>query len=441
MIAHLLHPERRGSTVAAEVRGGVATFLTMAYILAANPVILAAAGVDPGAAAVGTAAAAAVACLLMGVFADFPLALAPGMGLNAVLAFQIAPAVGSWEAAMGLVVLDGLLVLVLVLLGMREAVMRAIPHDLRLAIGVGIGLFIAFIGAVNAKLVVVPGGTIAALAADPRATMPPVTYGSLHTPEAAIALAGTCLIAVLMVRRVHGAILLGIAASAIAAFALGVAFLPAGSWVAVPHFSTFGHVDLRAALTLAALPLLLPLMLVDFFDTIGTATAIAEEGQLEDAEGRIPGIRRVLAIDAMGASIGGLFGVSSVTSYIESAAGVAEGARTGLHSVVVGLLFVAAMFVAPLAAAVPAAATAPALIVVGFLMVGQVVRIDFRRLETGLPAFVLLVTIPFTYSISHGIGYGFITFVIVQLLSGGWRKVHPLMAGAAAIFAGYFYLG
>lgn len=440
MIAHLLHPERRGSTVAAEVRGGVATFLTMAYILAANPVILSAAGVDPGA-AVGTAAAAAVACLLMGVFADFPLALAPGMGLNAVLAFQIAPAVGSWEAAMGLVVLDGLLVLVLVLLGMREAVMRAIPHDLRLAIGVGIGLFIAFIGAVNAKLVVVPGGTIAALAADPRATMPPVTYGSLHSPEAAIALAGTCLIAVLMVRRVHGAILLGITASAIAAFALGVASLPAGSWVAVPHFGTFGQVDLRAALTLAALPLLLPLMLVDFFDTIGTATAIAEEGQLEDAEGRIPGIRRVLAIDAMGASIGGLFGVSSVTSYIESAAGVAEGARTGLHSVVVGLLFVAAMFVAPLAAAVPAAATAPALIVVGFLMVGQVVRIDFRKLETGLPAFVLLVTIPFTYSISHGIGYGFITFVIVQLLSGGWRKVHPLMAGAAAIFAGYFYFG
>ncbi|HEY0995745.1 MAG TPA: NCS2 family permease [Gemmatimonadaceae bacterium] len=440
MIAQLLNPARRGSTVSAEVRGGVATFLTMAYILAANPAILSAAGVDPGAAAVGTAAAAAVACLLMGVFADFPLALAPGMGLNAVLAFQIAPAVGSWEAAMGLVVLDGLLVLVLVLLGMREAVMRAIPHDLRLAIGVGIGLFIAFIGAVDAKLVVVPGGTIAALAADPRATMPPVTYGSLHTPEAAIALAGTCLIAVLMVRRVHGAILLGIAGSAIAAFALGVAALPGGSWVAVPHFPTFSHVDLRAALTLGALPLLLPLMLVDFFDTIGTATAIAEEGELEDSEGRIPGIRRVLAVDALGASIGGLFGVSSVTSYIESAAGVAEGARTGLHSVVVGLLFVAAMFVAPLAAAVPAAATAPALIVVGFLMVGQVVRIDFRTLETGLPAFVLLVTIPFTYSISHGIGYGFITYVIVQLFSGGWRRVHPLMAVTAAIFAAYFLM-
>ncbi|MHB1263481.1 MAG: NCS2 family permease [Gemmatimonadaceae bacterium] len=441
MSALLLDPTRRGSTLAAEVRGGIATFLTMAYILAANPAILSAAGVDPGAAAVGTAAAAAVACLLMGVVADFPLALAPGMGLNAVLAFQIAPAVGSWEAAMGLVVLDGILVLVLVLLGMREAVMRAIPHDLRLAIGVGIGLFIAFIGAVNAKLVVVPAGTIAALAANPMTTVPPVTYGSLRAPEAVIALAGTCLVAVLMVRRIRGAILLGIAASAIGAFALGVASLPPGGWVALPRFGTFGHVDLRAALTLGALPLLLPLMLVDFFDTIGTATAIAEEGQLEDAEGRIPGIRRVLAIDALGASIGGLFGVSSVTSYIESAAGVAEGARTGLHSVVVGVLFAAAMFVAPLAAAVPAAATAPALIVVGFLMVGQVTRIDFRRLETGLPAFVLLVTIPFTYSISHGIGFGFITYVIVQLLSGGWRRIHPLMAITAAIFVGYFFYG
>jgi AGZA family xanthine/uracil permease-like MFS transporter len=437
----LLHPERRGSTVGTELRGAVATFLTMAYILVANPTILAAAGVPQTPAVAGTAAAAAIACVLMGVVADFPLALAPGLGLNAVLAFQVAPAVGSWPAAMGLVVLDGLVVLALVLLGMREAVMRAVPRDLRLAIGVGIGLFIAFIGAVNARIVVVPPATIAALARTPGGIFPPVTAGSLRTPEAAVALVGTCLTAGLMARRVTGAIVLGILASAALAFALGAAALPVGSWVALPRFDTVGQVDLRGALSLTALPLLLPIILVDFFDTIGTVTAVAEEAGLEDEEGRIPWLRRILAVDAIAASIGGLFGVSSVTSYIESAAGVAEGARTGLHSVAVGLLFAVAMFVAPLAAAVPAAATAPALIVVGFLMCAQVTRIDFRTAATGVPAFVLMVTIPFTYSISRGIGYGFITYVVVQLLAGKARALHPLMVGVAGAFAIYFVLG
>lgn len=441
MTRRFFRPEQRGSTVGAELRGAVATFLTMAYILVANPAILAAAGVPMDAAVTGTAAAAAIACILMGLVANFPLALAPGMGLNAVLAFQIAPAVGSWETAMGLVMLDGLLVLALVLLGLREAVMRAVPHDLRIAIGVGIGLFIAFIGAVNARLVVVPPGTVAALARDPRGVLPPVTYGSVHAPETVVALVGLGLTAALVARRVTGAIVLGIVASTLLALALGVATLPAGQWVALPRFEAFGRLDLAGALTLAALPLLLPIVLVDFFDTIGTATAVAEEAGLEDEEGRIPGLRRVLAVDAASASIGALFGVSSVTSYVESAAGVAEGARTGLHSVGVGVLFAAAMFVAPLAAVVPAAATAPALIVVGFLMCAQVGRIDFREPATGIPAFVLLVTIPYTYSISHGVGLGFITHVVVQTLGGRWRELHPLMVGSAALFALYFALG
>jgi AGZA family xanthine/uracil permease-like MFS transporter len=319
--------------------------------------------------------------------------------------------------------------------------MRAIPHDLRLAIGVGIGLFIAFIGAVNARLVVVPPGTVEALVRAPGSVLPPVTYGSLRTPEAAIALVGICLTAALLARRVTGAILLGVLGGTALAFALGATRLPAGSWFALPRFDTFGQADVRGALSLAALPLLLPLVLVDFFDTIGTVTAVADEGGLQDEQGRIPGLRRVLAVDAIAASIGGLFGVSSATSYIESAAGVAEGARTGLHSVVVGLLFAAAMFVAPLATVVPAAATAAALIVVGFLMCAQVTRIDFRTPATGIPAFVLLATIPFTYSISHGIGYGFITYVVVQLLAGRARELHPLMVGAAVLFALYFALG
>ena len=433
--------EDRGSSFGTELRGAIATFLTMAYILFANPSILGAAGVPFGPAVAGTAAAAAICSILMGAGANFPIALASGMGLNAVLAFQVAPAVGSWPRAMGLVVLDGLVVLVLVLLGLREAVMDAIPTDLRRAIGVGIGLFIAFIGAVNARLVVVPPGTIAALAKDPAAVMPPVGYGSLRTPETAIALVGLIVIAFLMARRVTGAIVIGILVSTVLGIFVGVTRLSQGAWLAVPDFSLFGHVDLRGALDPRALALLLPIIMVDFFDTIGTATAIAEEAGLQDEKGNIPHLRRILGVDAISASIGGLFGVSSVTSYIESAAGVAEGARTGLHSVLVGLLFALALFAAPIAGIVPAAATAPALIAVGFLMCQQIVRIDFRALDTAIPAFVLLVTIPFTYSISHGIGYGFITYTVIKLLSGQFRALHPLMLITALGFLLYSIFG
>jgi len=228
-LTRLLHPERRGSTVAAELRGALATFLTMAYILVTNASILAAAGVPFAPAVAGTAAAAAVSSILMGVVADFPLALASGMGLNAVIAFHVAPAVGSWQTAMGLVVLDGVLVLALVLLGLREAVMRAIPHDLRVAIGVGIGVFLALIGMVNARLVVVPPGTLAALAQTPGGVFPPVGPGSLRTADAAIALAGTCVTAALVVRRVPGAILLGVVGSTALALLLGVARAPEGA--------------------------------------------------------------------------------------------------------------------------------------------------------------------------------------------------------------------
>ena len=428
----------RGSTVAAEVRGGATTFLTMAYILFANPAILAAAGVPTEAAVAATAASAAICSVIMGVIANFPVALAAGMGLNAVIAYQVAPIAGGWQVAMGLVVLDGLLALALVLLGLREAVMNAIPRDLRRAIGVGIGLFIAFIGLVNARLVIVPQGTLGALTANPLAVMPPVTHGSLRTPEAVVALVGLLITVVMMARRVTGAIVLGILASTVLAFALGAATLPKDAWVTIPSFETVGQADVRGALALSVLPLLVPLFLVDFFDTIGTVTAVADEAGLQYDEGNIPGTRRILAVDSFSAAVGGFFGASSVTSYVESAAGVAEGARTGLHSVVVGLLFALAMFLAPVVGIVPSAATAPALIAVGFLMCQQIARIDFRNLETAIPAFVLLVTIPFTYSISHGIGYGFITFVVIKLFVGKAREVHPIMSVTAIGFAAYF---
>ncbi|HEU4564324.1 MAG TPA: NCS2 family permease, partial [Gemmatimonadaceae bacterium] len=362
------HITERGSSVATETRGAVATFLTMAYVLVANPAILSAAGLPFGPVAAATAAAAGICCILMGLIANFPLALASGMGLNAVIAFQVANEAGSWQAAMGLVVLDGLIVAALVLLGLREAVMNAIPRDLRRAIGVGIGLFIALIGAVNARLVVVPAGTIGVLAENPTAVLPPVGYGTLRNPETVIALVGLIITAVLLVRRVTGALLIGIILSTLIALAMGVAKLPTGSWLAAPSFETLFKADIGAALNLAVLPLVIPIIMVDFFDTLGTASAVAEEAGLEDAEGRIPNLRSVLLVDAASASIGGLMGASSVTAYIESAAGVAEGARTGLSTVIVGVLFLFAMFAAPVAGIVPGAATAPALIIVGFLM-------------------------------------------------------------------------
>ena len=416
------------ATVAREVRGAVATFLTMAYILFVNPDILAAAGLDKGSAVACTAAAAGICCLLMGGYGRFPLATAPGMGLNAFVAFSLAKQAGSWQAAMGVIVLDGLVMLVLVVAGLREAVMDAIPRDLRLATGAGIGLFIAFLGLVGGKLVVAGQGTL-------------VTNGTFagadHT--AVVAVIGLVVMAVLMRWRVPGAILIGIAAATAAAFPLGVTSLPPGwrPW-ARPSFANAFHADVRGALHWRLMPALFAVLMVDFFDTLGTATAIGEQAGLVDSAGRVVGIRRVLIVDSLAASIGGLFGTSSVTAYIESAAGVAEGARTGLHTVVVGLLFLAAVFLAPLAGVVPAAATAPALILVGFLMLAQLVRIDLAELDTAIPAFVTLITIPLTYSIAHGIGYGFVLFVVMKLLAGKPQQVRPLMYVVAAAFVAYF---
>ena len=417
-------------TVGREARGAVATFLTMAYILFVNPTILAAGGVPHDSAVACTAAAAGVCCLIMGLYGRFPLATAPGMGLNAFVAYTLVRQAGSWQAAMGVIVLDGVVMLVLVLAGLREAVMDAIPRDLRLATGAGIGLFIAFLGLVDAKLVV-PGVGI------------PVTNGLFRGGDhsAIVAVIGLVITAALLRAKVPGAILIGIAAATAAAFPLHVAALPPGwrPW-ARPSFANAFHVDLRGAFQWRLVPALFAVLMVDFFDTLGTATAIGEQAELVDADGRVVGIRRVLIVDSIAASVGGLFGASSVTAYIESASGVAEGARTGLHTVFVGLLFFAAVFLWPLAGVVPAAATAPALILVGFLMLGQLARIDLAELDTAIPAFVTLITIPLTYSIAHGIGYGFVLFVVMKLLAGKPQQVRPVMYVVAAAFAAYFAL-
>ncbi|WP_265522587.1 NCS2 family permease [Oerskovia flava] len=460
----------RGSTLGTEVRGGLVTFFAMAYIIVLNPLILgttpdgtgAFLGGDGGLAkiAAATALAAGVLSILMGVVANFPLALAAGLGLNAVVAFSIASIEGvTWADAMGLVVIEGIIILVLVLTGFREAVFKAVPVELKTAISVGIGLFIALIGFVNAGFVRVPegGGTPLEMGLG----------GSLAGWPILVFVVGLLLIVALSVRKVKGALLIGILAATVLAVVieqvtrigprigadgtvnptgwnLNSPDLPS-SPVAVPDFSLLGQFSLLGSIQnigiVAAVLLVFSLLLADFFDTMGTMVAVGGEAKLLDAEGNPPSTRRILVVDSIAAAAGGAASVSSNTSYVESAAGVGEGARTGLASVVTGVAFLLATFLSPLVALVPYEAATPALVFVGFLMMTQVTGIRWNDWEVAIPAFLTIVLMPFTYSITAGLGAGFIAFVVVKLAVGRPRQIHPLMWVAAALFLAYFTLG
>jgi AGZA family xanthine/uracil permease-like MFS transporter len=455
----------RGSTVGREVRGGVVTFFTMAYIVVLNPLILGFApdvdgnflggGDAPNlpVIAAGTALVAGVLTILMGAVANFPLAIATGLGLNAFLAVAVASRM-TWADAMGLVVLEGLLILVLVLTGFRKAVFHAVPGQLKVAISVGIGLFIALIGFVDAGFVRrIP---------DAAQTTVPVQLGQTGQlagwPVLVFAL-GLLLLIALWVRRVKGAILISIVVTTVLAiivetigdlgpgadsptgWALTVPAWP-GDVFDVPDLATLGEFSLFGSFesvgVVSALLLIFTLMLADFFDTMGTMTAIGAEAGLLDEEGTPPHAQRILVVDSLAAVAGGAAGVSSNTSYIESASGVGEGARTGLASVVTGVLFLLTIFFAPLVAIIPSEAAVPALVLVGFLMMQQVVGISWDNLEIAIPAFLTIVLMPFTYSISVGIGAGFVSFVLIKLVLGKHREVHPLMYVVGALFVVYF---
>ncbi|CAB4776198.1 unannotated protein [freshwater metagenome] len=454
----------RGSTVGREVRGGVVTFLTMAYIIVLNPLILGfvpdstgaflGGGTGQGenlpAIAAGTALVAGLLTILMGSVAKFPLALAAGLGLNAFVAFSIATR-STWEAAMGLVVLEGIVILVLVLTGFRSAVFHAVPTQLKVAISVGIGLFIALIGFADAGFVRPGAGTVTQLGATGQLSGWPVLVFCL----------GLLLLIALWARAVKGAILLAIVVTTVGAFVLeAVLDLGArsddnpGGWaltvpsfdgvVDVPDFGTLFQVDLFGAFSagavgvIGAILLVFSLMLADFFDTMGTMTAIGAEAGLNDEEGAPPHTERILVVDSVAAIAGGLGGVSSNTSYIESASGVGEGARTGLASIVTGVLFLLSTFLAPIVSAIPSEAAVPALVLVGFLMMQQVTGVDWSDLEIAIPAFLTIVLMPFTYSISVGIGAGFVSYVLIKLVLGKSRQVHPLLWVVAGLFVVYF---
>jgi AGZA family xanthine/uracil permease-like MFS transporter len=456
----------RGSTVGREVRGGFATFFTMAYIVVLNPLILAA-GVDAvggtlpvAALAAGTALVAGVLTILMGVVARFPLALAAGLGVNALVAYEIAPEM-TWADAMGLVVIEGVIIGILVLTGLRTAVFRAVPTQLKTAIGVGIGLFLMIIGLVDAGFVRrVP---------DAAGTTVPVELGlggKLMTWPLLVFCIGLLITLVLFVRKIKGAILIGILVTTVLAIIVeaiakvGPSFVdgkpnPSG-WslnvptlpdkiVDLPDLSLVGKFNVfdswgRAG-WLVVLMFIFTLLITDFFDTMGTMVAVGQEGGLLDDEGMPPRTKEILLVDSVAAAAGGAASVSSNTSFIESASGVAEGARTGVASLVTGVLFLLAMFLAPLVTVVPFEAASTALVVVGFLMMMAVRQIDWTDYEIAIPAFLAITLMPFTYSISNGIGAGIISYVVIKVAVGKAREIHPLLYGVAVLFVLYFLRG
>ncbi|NEB68062.1 NCS2 family permease [Streptomyces fulvissimus] len=443
----------RGSTFAREIRGGFATFFTMAYILVLNPIILGSAEDKFGAQLSGpqlvtaTALVAAVMTVIMGVGGNLPLALAAGLGLNAVVAYQIAPLM-SWPDAMGLIVLEGLLICVLVVTGLREAVMHAIPPALKQAISVGIGLFIAFIGFVDAGFATrIPGETGSV----------PVQLGAtghLSGWPVLVFCLGVLLTVALLARKVRGALLISIVAMTVVAIVINeIADIAPAAWgltvpavpgdiVAAPDFGLLGAFSLFGAFQqvgiITIVLLVFTLLLSDFFDTMGTVVGVSSEAGLLDENGKVPNLGRVLLIDGAAAVAGGAASASSSTSYIESAAGVGEGARTGFASLVTGGLFAVALFLTPLATVVPAQAAAPALVAVGFLLMAQVRHIDWERYEIAIPAFLTIAVMPFTYSITNGIGAGFLAYVVIQTALGRGRRVHWLLWASSALFALYF---
>jgi adenine/guanine/hypoxanthine permease len=419
------------TTAGREVLAGVVTFMAMAYIIFVNPKILAAAMGEElvPALAVATCVGAGMMSILMGLASNYPFALAPGMGLNAFLAFSVVIGMKvPWQTAMGIVFLEGAVITVLVLTRVREGVMNAIPMDLKRAIGVGIGLLIALIGLQNARWVVSSPATM-------------IAFGKIG-PESLVAIFGLVVTAFLMVKKVKGALLIGILLSTLAAAAAGLVRLPASlvAGVRPEHLRTFFALDIVGALRFSLLGTVFAFLITDFFDTMGTVVAVGEQAGFLDRDGRMPRLKSLLLVDSLAALGGGLFGCSSVTTYVESAAGVGAGGRTGLTSVVVGILFLLAVFFTPLVAIVPAYATAPALVLVGYMLIAGVRAIRWDDAVIALPAFLTIVMIPFTFSISKGIGCGFISFVLLKLLTGKAREIHPLLAVVAVLFAFDFYI-
>ncbi len=431
--------KERNSSVSDEVIGGVTTFLAMAYIVAVNPGLMEAAGIPFTAALTSTCLGAAIMTIAMGLIANRPIALASGMGINAIVAYTLCLGeVGvDWRVAMSVIFLEGIVILLLVLCGLRKAIMDAIPVDLRRAIGIGIGLFIAFIGLKGGGLIAADESTILAL-------------GELSSPTCIVALVSILVAVVLQVLKVKGGLIISIIAATVVGIPLGVTLLPT-EWNFGLDFSAFAApfqtdptTNTMAIVQVFMQPILLmfvfSLLMSDFFDTMGTVVAVGEQAHFVNKKGDVQDVQPILLVDSAAAAVGGFVGASSITSFVESTSGAAAGARTGLSNIVVGILFVVCAFFAPIVGMVSSAATCGALVVVGYLMLSDVGEIDWKSIEHALPAFFIIIGIPMTYSITNGIGMGFIAYCVIMIVQGRIRDIKPLMWVAAIAFLVMFII-
>ena len=421
--------KENNTTVRTEVIAGITTFMTMAYILAVNPGILSATGMDKDALFTATALSAIIATLVMALYAKMPFALAPGMGLNAFFAFSVVIGMGySWEFALTAVFLEGIIFLILTFFNVREAIIDSIPINMKHAISVGIGLFIAFIGLKNAGIVVSDKATYLAL-------------GDMASHSVWVALFGVIVIGVLYAKKMKGAILFGIVASALIGIPLGVTSFSNGIISVPPSIAPiFFKLDFTQVFSIDMLIVLFTFLFVDMFDTVGTLIGVATKADMLDKDGKLPGVKKALFADAIGTTAGALLGTSTVTSYIESASGVAEGGRTGLTALSTAGMFVLALLFAPLFTSIPGAATAPALIIVGLFMMSPIKKIDLDDFTEAIPAFLTIIMMPLTFSIADGIIFGMLSFVLLKVFSGKMKDVTLFMYILAAIFMLKFFI-
>jgi AGZA family xanthine/uracil permease-like MFS transporter len=416
--------EKHNSTVKREIIAGTTTFMTMAYILAVNPNILSSTGMDKGSVFTATVLASVIGMLVMAFVANLPFAMAPGMGLNAYFAYTVVQGMGySWETALTAVLIEGIIFLILTGLNIREAIVNSIPVCLKHAISVGIGLFIAMIGLQNAGIIISDQNTL-------------VTLGNLDNPAGWLALSGIVLIGVLLILRVKGAILLGIFIVTLIGIPLHITHLPQEGIASLPPSisPTFMQFDLESIFSADMLIVLFTFLFVDMFDTVGTLVGVSSKTDMLDAKGGVPRAKQALFADAIGTTVGALMGTSTVTTYVESAAGVAEGGRTGLTTLVVAVLFFLSLFFAPIFLMIPGAATAPALVIVGIFMFSPILKIDLDNYLDAIPAFLTIIMMPLTYSISEGIVFGVLSYVLIRLLSWKIKDLSPAIIILAVLF-------
>ena len=430
MLEKFFNLKENKTTVKTEILAGITTFMTMAYILAVNPDILSATGMDKNAVFTATALSALVATLVMALVAKLPFALAPGMGLNAFFAFTVVLGMGySWQFALTAVFLEGIIFLVLTIFNIRELIVNAIPLSLKHAVSAGIGLFIAFIGLQNAGIIVNNDAVLVGL-------------GDMGSSAVLIALGGIVLTAVLLALKVKGALLIGIFAATVIGIPLGVTNIPHGNLVDAPPSLApiFWKFDFSQVFTLDMLIVLFTFLFVDMFDTVGTLVGVSSKAGMLDKDGKVPRVKQALFADSIGTLFGAMCGTSTVTTYVESASGVAEGGKTGLTSLATAALFLIALFFAPLFTMVPAAATAPALVLVGFFMMSPILNIDFDNYTESIPAFITIIVMPLTYSIAEGIVFGMLSYVLLKVLTGKFKDISVVMVVLAALFILKFFI-